>query len=236
MSVSIIIPSRNHANLQACVASIRASGQWEQIIVVDDGLKSREIRGAGHLMFLDGIKPFIFSRACNQGIKAARSRIDVTTHSSGEPVFVDGPAEDVILLNDDAMLETHGGFTALAQCAAEHPEYGIVASTCNNVGNPNQHQRAVGLRYEPRMVCFVCVFIPRATLNTVGLLDEDYTTYGSEDDDYCYRVRKAGLRIGIFDGCFVNHARLHSSFRGDHGCDIAAGIEIFRRKHGGYPL
>ena len=86
------------------------------------------------------------------------------------------------------------------------------------------------------MVCFVCVYIPRATLNTVGLLDEDYTAYGSEDDDYCYRCRKAGLRIGIFDGCFVNHAKLHSTFRGDSACDIAPGIEIFRRKHGGYPL
>ena len=126
---------------------------------------------------------------------------------------------DVILLNDDALLQTPGGFTALQREGEYHPEFGVISSSCNNVGNMNQmRQRGGMLRHDPRMVCFVSVLIPRRTIDTVGLLDERFVDYGCEDDDYCQRVRNAGLKIGIFDGCFVDHSQLTSTFRGaDNG-------------------
>ena len=39
-------------------------------------------------------------------------------------------------------------------------------------------------------VVFACVYLKRETLNTVGLLDEDYFSY-FEDTDYCFRVKGA---------------------------------------------
>jgi GT2 family glycosyltransferase len=54
------------------------------------------------------------------------------------------------------------------------------------------------LREDPRMVCFIAVLIPRRTIEAVGLLDEDYDCYSHQDDDYCHRVRKAGLKIGRY--------------------------------------
>ena len=155
-----------------------------------------------------GLKPFCFARNVNLGIKAAGN-------------------DDVILLNDDALLQSERGFTRLAEAAQAHPEFGVMSATCNNVGNRNQWPivgcGVVGgavrggliesIREDPRMVCFIAVYIPRSTIDRVGLLDEELTGYSYDDDLYCALVRKAGLKIGIYDGCFVDHSKLKPTFR-----------------------
>ncbi len=160
---------------------------------------------------------FVFARNVNIGIESAGS-------------------DDVVLLNDDALLKSSGGFAAMQRATQEHPEYGLVSATTNNVGNPNQNPLAgiVGLREEPRVCCFVCVFIPRRTINKIGLLDERFVGYGGDDDDYCLRVRRAGLKLGILDGVFVDHLSLPSTFRGDPRSpgDYSANHELFKAKWG----
>ena len=208
MAFAVVIPSKSAVNLVPCVQAIRAAGETCRIIVVDDGvdwpaaekMMHPDLPEGVHQMWPDtfaheGVKPFVFARNINLGILAA-----------GE--------DDVILLNDDALLKTPQGFSLLASASRACPEYGIIAAACDTVGNPNQFRRAGGaLRDEPRMVCFVCVYIPRRVIETVGLLDERYVDYGLDDDDYSFRVRAAGLKIGILDGCFVDHASLKSSYR-----------------------
>jgi hypothetical protein len=190
VGLTVIIPSKTDRNLGACVAAVRAAGEACRIIVADD------FDGAARFLlpqyetvdWQKGINPFVFSRNVNIGIRAAEG-------------------DDVILLNDDALLKTRGGFTAMQR---------------------------IGLREEPRMVCFVCVFIPRRTIETVGLLDERFVGYGCDDDDYCLRVSRAGLKIGIFDGCYVDHASLRSTFRGTalSAGDYRANLKIFTEKWG----
>jgi GT2 family glycosyltransferase len=125
----------------------------------------------------------------------------------------------------------------MQQLARAHPEFGVISATTNVAGNPAQIRSGVipfipQLHEEPRVVVFVCVFIPRRTIDAVGLLDERFTAYGWEDNDYCRRVREAGLKIGIFDGCYVDHGSLKSTFRGDPRAsgDISAGGVIYRDK------
>lgn len=234
MSFSIVIPSRSESNLRACIGAIRDAGETCRIIVVwdgdipEDGRKPLDESPSSlyaPLLQVVGIKPFNFSRNCNIGIVAAGD-------------------DDCLLLNDDALLRTSKGFSAL-EVAAHYVEigpegiqrkpYGAVAAACNGVGNVNQHQQ-IGtlLRVEPRMLCFTCVYIPRSTINRVGLLDPRFTSYGFEDDDYCLRVRQAGLKLGIYDGCFVDHESLPSEFRkqGGPGADLSEGDRIFREKWG----
>lgn len=220
MSLSVIIPSKTVSNVVPCIEAVRGHEPHALVIVVDDGL---DLSAVEHCWLCDmdptlrvpGEKPFIFARNVNLGIATACT-------------------DDVIILNDDALLQTSGGFTAMQRVAQEHSEYGIIASICNNVGNRNQWPHGIGLREDPRMVCFVCVLIPRSTIDLVGLLDESFVHYGCEDDDYCLRVRQAGLKIGIFDGCYVDHGSLQSSFRGaaGDGGDYRPNLEIFKRKWG----
>lgn len=226
MSLSVVIPSKNADNLVPCVEAVRGCEPGVRIIVVDDGLDLTKSDAAheDHCWMcsvdpvhrIPGVKPFIFARNINIGINAAGR-------------------DDVVLLNDDALLMTPGGFSTMAATAAERPDLGLIASSCNNVGNPAQWPKnSGGLRDEPRMVCFVCVFIPRRTIDTVGLLDERYVGYGMDDDDYCWSVRKAGLKLAIDDRCFVDHKSLHSSYRGDPKtpADFIPNLRRFKEKWG----
>jgi GT2 family glycosyltransferase len=163
-----------------------------RIIVVDDGIDTL----LDDVEVVRGVQPFVFARNCNLGIKAAGH-------------------DDVILLNDDALLRSPGGFTAMLDALRDHPEYGLCGAASNHVGNRNQWDLDIGFRDEPRMVCFVCVAIPRRTIEMVGLLDERFVAYGFDDDDYCLRVRRAGLKIAVHDGCLIDHGSLRSTFRGD---------------------
>lgn len=256
MSLSVIVPSRTPRNLLACITGIRAAGETCRIIVVDDfpvaGMAQTVLEdcpNAGNVEIIAGVKPFVYARNCNVGIAATqggwvfadafpelwekhRDRSITPGITPGLDLHAYVPGDDVVLLNDDAIMRTPGGFTAMQKLAEEHPEYGIIASTCNQVGNMAQWPKGVGLRDEPRMVCFVAVLIPRRTIDLVGLLDERFVHYGCDDDDYSLRVRLAGLKIGIWDGCYCDHGSLISTYRGLSSADCAPNLEIFRQKWG----
>lgn len=223
--LSIIIPSRTATNLVACIEAIRMMAENSQIIVVDDFEGDRiparvavDAIRAEPLLWRTGTKPFVFARNMNLGIEAAGHN-------------------DVVLLNDDAELQTPEGFRVMQDILAKHPEAGILAASCNHVGNVAQHRnnaRPQEFRTDPRMVCFVCVLIPRRTIDAVGLLDERFVGYGMDDDDYCRRVLEAGQTIGITDDVYVEHGRLTSTYRGRPGAggDFRPNLRLFIEKWG----
>lgn len=227
---SVIIPSRNAANLSACVAAIRKAGETCEIVVVDDdeGSDVYSVCITEACQQVRGVKPFVFARAINQGIRHAyrhRRTIDV----------IDDPnPEGVILLNDDALLETPCGFTELAKQAKAHPEYGIIGAVTNVTGQPLQFRQNIGLR-EVEHFAFVCLYVPRKTLEVVGGMDERYCLdYGVEDRDYCMAVRHAALKCGVYDFCYVDHGALHSEYRGNPTAprDFCQNYALFKQKWG----
>ena len=221
MAYSIVIPSRNIANLTACVGALRAAGETGRVMWVDDYDGPRDLpqRVLGHrCLHVSGEKPFCFARNINIGIRAA-----------------DG--DDVLILNDDAILETVGGFRWMV-ALMEDPlaaQYGILACSTNVTGYPAQQRRGIiaadGVTVESLIRCvdfaaFVAVLIPRRTIDLVGLLDERFGgpgVYGGEDVDYCLRVQEAGLKVGVSDFCFVDHSKLASTFRPAHPENRAGG-------------
>jgi GT2 family glycosyltransferase len=210
MSFSVVIPSRNLDNLIVCIFAIRAAGETCEIVVVDGGLEKR--RGwwlrLGPILIITGKFPFVFAQACNQGILATNR-------------------DDVILLNDDALLETPGGFTGMMRTGMSlQKDCGIIACSTNVTGYPAQHRHACPHERTVRTVktaAFVGVYIPRQTLISVGLLDERFISYGGEDVDYCIRVRHAGLTVNVTDLCFVDHSKLPSTFRAAQEGNTAPG-------------
>ena len=49
------------------------------------------------------------------------------------------------------------------------------------------------------------MYIPRNTLNKVGVLDTNYGIGYFEDDDYCLRIRDAGLKLVVAKDLYVHH-------------------------------
>ena len=221
--LSVIIPSKTASNLIPCVKAVRKHEPGVDIIWIDDRHKSfyrstdddehaevSRAAGAPYITTIKGIAPFVFSRNVNLGIKAA-----LGIPIDGHPGAVGAPFDGVVLLNDDALLQTPGGFSVMAQACREHPEYGIIGAVTDLTGQPLQRPRGIGLRQVPH-IAFVCCYIPRITFERVGLLDENYNRdYGVEDRDMCEAVNRIGMKVGVHDGCFVNHSSLVSSFRGD---------------------
>lgn len=233
--LSVVIPSRTASNLVECIAAVRKHEPEARIIIVDDGIDENAVPDDIWCVYdrVMGEKPFIFARNANIGIRAAGD-------------------SDVVLLNDDALLESPGGFSLLQQAADEHPDVGVIGATTNVTGASHQWQRRQegnGFRCVDHLA-FVCVLIPYATRlmlaaygnstkphsekMTGGFLDERFVTYGWEDNDYIRQCKTAGLRIAVHDGCFVNHSKLKSTFRspGGPGGDIEPGRKIYQAKWG----
>jgi len=198
---SVVILSKTVTNLVPCVEAVfrnEPSLSRHRIIVIDDGIEwTDDIRAKlKGVWVIPGIAPFVFSRNANIGLAAAGR-------------------DDIILLNDDAILDTIGGFTAMAEQAEKHPEVGLIGAVTNLTGQPLQQPRGIGLRGVPHFA-FVCVLIPRRTIESVGFLDERYCLdYGCEDRDYCEAVRAAGMQNAVYDFCYVDHGSLKSTYRGD---------------------
>lgn len=248
MSLAVIIPSKNGSNLIPCLTSLRKHEPDCPVIIVDDGLSVQAIdqaRFCEPIEIVKGVKPFVFARNVNMGIRRALA----IEGNVWEPC-------DVVILNDDALLESPRGFKTLHNCCVEDPTIGCIGATTNLTGQPLQRpahkysdrgnvvNAGWGLRFVPH-IAFVCVYIPRRTLDLLAEkaptdwrftsgLDERYTAYGSDDLDFCMQVEAAGLKVAVHDGCFVDHSKLHSSFRGapETPGDIWPNHRLLRAKWG----
>ncbi len=187
----VVILSNVADNLRGCLDSILRNEPTlprDRIVVVDDGAREDCEKEYPGITWLRGEKPFVFARNANIAIRHCPN--------------------DVILLNDDARLETKYGFSSMGFATKAREEVGITSAAIRGfVGNKNQEPWGLeaGMRKEPRNVAFVCVYIPRDTIERIGVLDERFTGYGFEDNDYCHRVKINDLFIMIYDGCVVEH-------------------------------
>jgi GT2 family glycosyltransferase len=137
------------------------------------------------------------------------------TKGNNAAIAQSDPATDVILLNNDTEIVQPDWIAQMQETAYRAADIGVVG--CRLV-RPDGMLQHVGT-YLPvdtfageqigacerdinqfpgdndvEGVVFACVYLKRETLNTVGLLNEDYFSY-FEDTDYCFRARERGLRV-----------------------------------------
>lgn len=188
---TVVIPSAKIANVERCVAAIRLHQPDTPIIVVSDDIPVSERSTVPGVRWIEGQQPFCYATNANLGIRAAG-------------------CDDVILCNDDAILANQGGFDLLA-AASSH--YGIVSATVfGRCCNERQRLACDENHTEPSMLAFVCVYIRRATIRKIGLLDERFLGGCYEDNDYCRRASEAGISLGICGRCRVIHEATHTTF------------------------
>ena len=212
--ISIIILTHDslHETTVPCLESIfRNTGNEDyEVIVVDndshDGTRAYLTELAGRESRLRCVLNTVnrgFAGGNNDGIRAA----------SGS---------DLVLLNNDTQV-SEGWLAGLRASLREDGTIGLVGPVSNAVGNEQKiftggvtpadilaegaawvrHSR--GDVFETERLGFFCVALRRETADAVGPLDEAFDLGFYEDDDYCFRVRKAGYRLLCREDVFVYH-------------------------------
>lgn|SRR3990167_2284102 len=218
-----VIPSKTDEYLDRCLSSLESCqpGSLSCVMVVDSGLHQETVlrwRRQGVLAISAG-DPFVFARAINRGVRACSE------------------TSDLLLLNDDTAMQTRDWRSQLELLLGRRVTegYGILSlEIYGGVGNLLQHvdpRRPAGYvtPSDTTTIAFVAALIRREVWTQVGELDERFTGYGWEDDDYCRRTRLAGWRCGVLAGIHVMHGWKefpHSaSYRKDYGSTLVEASE-----------
>lgn len=129
----------------------------------------------------------------------------------------------IILLNND-ILVTPGWISRLI-FHSNHKNTGLVGPVTNNIGNEAKididynpdntsdlEQKALdytsnhwGETIELKNIAAFCWIMSKLTYKKIGNLDERFGRGMFEDDDYCIRVKKTGLKIFCADDVFIHH-------------------------------
>ncbi len=198
--VSLVIPTVGRSLLNDCLGSISASETWPAELLVVDQSSSSEIAGwleelqrrglnAAHLP----MKGTGIAAAMNMGLRRVRTAFVAVTH---DDCRVEGPW--LRRLRDRAM---GGGLIVvtgrvMAQEGLEVPS--VMTST-----DPAVYTRPL----RDRDVLFPAnMLFPVDVWLTVGPMDEDpLLRYASEDNEWAYRVLRAGIPIAYEPDAVVVH-------------------------------
>lgn len=152
---------------------------------------------------------------------------------------------DMFYCNDDITLLGDGTMATLERIAYSNPQIGILAPTVHG-GVGNMVQTASQWKWgdtdwvESReRLAFCSVYIKRATISLVGLLDERFDGYGGDDTDFCWRAQQAGLRLAVTNKVQVKHGHgdlgcsaSYTREMGDKGVSVAAMSNVLEEKWG----
>lgn len=137
-----------------------------------------------------------FTKTANQGMRAASA------------------SEDICLLNDDITEFQYGWLEILRQVLYLRPRYGLSAPSGASAAAPmNQGHRGQTGTQVVRQASFWCVLMKREMLNELGLLDEAFIHYCS-DNWYCAVMRRKRWQCVWAKAVFLVHQRHGSRFRG----------------------
>ena len=137
-----------------------------------------------------------FTKTINQGIRAS------------------DPSEDICLLNDDIREFQYGWLEILRQVLYSHKRYGLSCPSGKCAASPMKHgpRGQVGTQVV-RQASFWCVLMKRDMLNDLGLLDEAFIHYCS-DNWYCEVMRRKGWKCVWAKAVFLVHQTHGSGFQG----------------------
>lgn len=202
----VFVTLNGWAGTAKMLASVREAGDPCKLVCIDNGSTD----GTPGKLQMAGVR--VIRNPNNEGFAAAVNR-----------GIREAGSDDIVLLNNDAAVRP-GWIRGLREGLESRPDAGLAgcrvsphhgavahcgvrlsAATLEGSDLAFSHDlgQHTGTR-EVRAVTFCCVYIPRATIDRVGLLDERYFAY-YEDVDYCLRVAKAGLKCVYVGGVQVTH-------------------------------
>ncbi|MCL6622017.1 MAG: glycosyltransferase [Syntrophobacterales bacterium] len=202
--VSIIIPVYNHLELtQDCLNSLwehTPAGLYE-LIVVDNastdasGVFLAQQAAAGRLKLISNDANLGFSRACNQGARAAQGEflLFLNNDTRVTPGWLEALLDTI---RADETIAAVGAKLLYPDDSVQHA--GVVFNREGRVYHLYRYLHrdhpAVNKVREFQVLTAACLVVRRAAFLAVGLFDENFLN-GFEDVDLCLRLREAGWRL-----------------------------------------
>jgi len=200
---AIVIPVHGgQALLNACLASLRACKDVVDEIVVVDDASPDPIAVPKGVRLIRNEQNLGFAQSCNLGYAATKS-------------------ETVMFLNSDTVV-SRAGLVRLLESLWRSGAIAAAGPYTNNAGHFQQidptytsldrldlfAQEFAVREEEDRdvdMLVGFCLAVKRSALEEVGLFDPRFGRGTFEDNDLCYRLRRAGYRLVIAARSFVHH-------------------------------
>ncbi|MGY0505575.1 glycosyltransferase [Luteimonas sp. e5] len=218
----IVLTYNNWAYTRECLRSIEEYSDYPNLeVIVVDNASSDETR--------EELQRWMDEGSCAGHSRRLILNNDNLGFSAGNNIGMQvSKGEYIVILNNDTHV-TPGWVRGLLSPLRTNPDVGLVGPVTNNIGNEAKiditydsmtdmlelsgeyTRRHAGISFDIDTLAFFCVMMSRATYEKVGPLDEEFGVGFFEDDDYCRRVEKLGLRKLCLEDVFVHH-HLSASF------------------------
>jgi GT2 family glycosyltransferase len=152
----------------------------------------------------------------------------VTAGCDARLIIVDGPArgftktvneglrqttnEDVCILNDDVTRFQYGWLTDLRAGLYANPRYGLAGPSGKSAAKSGGGSVGMSGMEVVRQLSFWCVLIRRRVIREIGILDERFIHYCS-DNEYCIRAARKGWRCVWVRSVYLEHIHHGSGLR-----------------------
>lgn len=209
MKTSIIILTYNKIEYtKICIESIRKYTKLDtyEIIVIDNNSNDGTIEWLleqRDIITIFNDKNLGFPKGCNQGIEIATG-------------------DNILLLNNDTVV-TPRWLDNMETCLYSENNIGavgLVTNYCSNYQTIEADYTTMEELFEfaerynvsnkdfwedrLKLVGF-CLMIKKEVVSKIGYLDEIFTPGNCEDDDYCFRIKKAGYRLVLCKDTYIHH-------------------------------
>ncbi|QXM06348.1 glycosyltransferase [Crassaminicella indica] len=215
MKTSIILLTFNQLHYtKLCIDSIRkyTDKNTYEIIVVDNHSTDGTVqwlKAQKDIKCIFNEENLGFPKGCNQGIKIAKGN-------------------SILLLNNDVVV-TPNWLANLNACLYSADDIGAVGAVTNNcsyyqsisvnyknieemIAFSQKNNISSSTKWEKRLKLIgFCMLIKREVIQKIGLLDERFSPGNFEDDDYSFRIIKAGYKLMLCKDVFIHHFG-HASF------------------------
>lgn len=234
MDLSIIIVNYNTPELTLdAIKSIHDSeSQYSyEVILVDNHSSDNSVATFRdvypHIQIIENQSNLGFSKANNQGIRIAQGRYVLLLNS--DTLLESDTLQTMIQFMDDhpqagasgcKLVLSDGSLDKACKRGFPTPSaafYYITGLSKRFPNNPRFNQYQLGHlsdneHHQVDSLVGAFMLVRRATIDQVGMLDEDFFMYG-EDIDWCYRMKEAGWEIHYYPKTKITHLKGASSRR-----------------------